>query len=583
MRAETMSHKQGKIGKHGISNGAKDRPQDTSSASVPEPIHVPDEPSAQPVQSTIVMSPIGKAHRAPTVSPSPVYAASASDRPAGYGGVNQAHPLKSGFENGSWNPEAAQQAPKSKRPLIIAIACLVAALLAVYFGGVVFFMGHFYPGTMLGGADISLKSSAEASSIAQSTGDKYSITVSGDGASFTVSAKDAGMQVDGSSVVAQALAANSAWKWPFEIASKHDITSFLVAGYNSNGLEKVVKTNVEAFNQTAADPVNATIAYASSSKSFAVQAEKAGTKIDVDKVLSLVDDAIVDMKNSVTLGPDQLIQPTVLKTDPALATACNTANTYIKANLDLVLGTTSIHAATINGDQISQWVTLGSDMGVTFDENAMNSWLQKLADSLNTVGTSRTYKRSDGATFTVSGGTYGWQIDNDSLIQQVKDGIKQGSSETITVPTISEGATWTGAGAPDWGAYVDVDLTTQHARFYDASGVLKWESDVVTGTPDGAHETPTGVWQLFKKESPSVLKGDISVATGQPEYQTQVQYWMAFTYSGCGLHDATWQSSFGGTRYKDGYGSHGCVNLPLSAAADLYNLVNVGNAVVVHY
>jgi len=578
-----MSYKQGKIGKHGVSNGAKERPQGSSPSKTHESAYTPDSPSEKSAQSTIVMPPIGKSHAAGSSAPTG-FAGSAPEYAAGYAGVNQAHPMKSGFENGSWNPEPAQPtASKSKRPLFIAIACLVAAILVVYIAGVVFFMGHFYPNTTLGGVDISLKSSSDASSIAQSTGDGYSIAVSGDGANFTVSAKDAGMQVDGSAVVTQALAADSSWKWPFEITQKHDATSFLVSEYNSNGLEKVVKTDVAAFNETAADPANATIAYTASSKSFVIQAEKAGTKIDVDKVLSLVDSAVVDMKSSVTLGSDQLIQPTVLQNDPSLKTACDTANTYIKANLDLVLGTTSIHAATINGDQISQWVTLGSDMSVTFDENAMNSWLQKLADSLNTVGTSRTYKRSDGAAFTVSGGTYGWQIDNDSLIQQVKDGIKQGSSETITVPTISEGATWAGAGVADWGAYVDVDLTTQHARFYDASGTLKWESDVVTGTPDGSHETPTGVWQLFKKESPSVLKGDISVATGQPEYQTQVQYWMAFTYSGCGLHDATWQSSFGGTRYKDGYGSHGCVNLPLSAAADLYNLVNVGNAVVVHY
>lgn len=57
---------------------------------------------------------------------------------------------------------------------------------------------------------------------------------------------------------------------------------------------------------------------------------------------------------------------------------------------------------------------------------------------------------------------------------------------------------------------------------------------------------------------------------------------MPFTYSGCGLHDAPWQSSFGGSRYSSGYGSHGCVNLSMDAAASLYNLVAVGNAVVVH-
>ena len=49
------------------------------------------------------------------------------------------------------------------------------------------------------------------------------------------------------------------------------------------------------------------------------------------------------------------------------------------------------------------------------------------------------------------------------------------------------------------------------------------------------------------------------------------------------LHDAPWQPDFGGTMYRDGYGSHGCVNLPPSKAAELYNIVDVGTVVVVHW
>ena len=47
---------------------------------------------------------------------------------------------------------------------------------------------------------------------------------------------------------------------------------------------------------------------------------------------------------------------------------------------------------------------------------------------------------------------------------------------------------------------------------------------------------------------------------------------MPFVY-GQGLHDASWQSSFGGNRYKTGAGSHGCVNLPTDQAALIYNTI----------
>ena len=61
----------------------------------------------------------------------------------------------------------------------------------------------------------------------------------------------------------------------------------------------------------------------------------------------------------------------------------------------------------------------------------------------------------------------------------------------------------------------------------------------------------------------------------------QVNYWMPF-YEGQGLHDATWRYSFGGSIYK-GNGSHGCVNIPLSAARDIYEAVDTGTAIIIFY
>ena len=35
--------------------------------------------------------------------------------------------------------------------------------------------------------------------------------------------------------------------------------------------------------------------------------------------------------------------------------------------------------------------------------------------------------------------------------------------------------------------------------------------------------------------------------------------------------------------YKDGYGSHGCVNLPPAKAKELYSLIHSGDCVVSHW
>lgn len=84
-------------------------------------------------------------------------------------------------------------------------------------------------------------------------------------------------------------------------------------------------------------------------------------------------------------------------------------------------------------------------------------------------------------------------------------------------------------------------------------------------------------------ERNKTLVGEKDPETGKPEYETPVAYWMRVTWSGIGFHDATWQYAFGGTRYADGWGSHGCINMPYNQAAALYDLISVGTPVIVHY
>lgn len=119
--------------------------------------------------------------------------------------------------------------------------------------------------------------------------------------------------------------------------------------------------------------------------------------------------------------------------------------------------------------------------------------------------------------------------------------------------------------------YVEVNISQQHMWFYKG-GSLITDCDVVTGNY-GTADTPKGIHTVFQKLSPATLVGE--------GYSTPVSYWMAFTYDGCGIHDATWRDEFGGDIYK-GNGSHGCVNTPYDDVRTIYNNLSVGTYVVVH-
>ena len=170
-----------------------------------------------------------------------------------------------------------------------------------------------------------------------------------------------------------------------------------------------------------------------------------------------------------------------------------------------------------------------------------------------------------------------------ALASQIVSDLQSGTSTTIEVPTKSAAAAYA-PGGKDWGnRFIDIDLTEQHVRMYDASGALVWESDCVSGDSGKGHDTPCGVYTMdsYRASGNVELRGAIDPSTNEPEYISKVQYWMPFIGNSYALHDADWRSNFGGNIYTYN-GSHGCVNLPSSKAAELYNLTSVGDVVVVH-
>ena len=119
-------------------------------------------------------------------------------------------------------------------------------------------------------------------------------------------------------------------------------------------------------------------------------------------------------------------------------------------------------------------------------------------------------------------------------------------------------------------AYVDISITNQ-ALYYYEYGQLVLYSDVVTGINDG---TPVGSFRVVNKARNATLKGE--------DYVSHVSYWIAFYGGTYGMHDASWRSSFGGNIYRYN-GSHGCVNMPYYKVQALYNMIDIGTPVYIHY
>ena len=223
----------------------------------------------------------------------------------------------------------------------------------------------------------------------------------------------------------------------------------------------------------------------------------------------------------------------------------------------------------LDGTTISTWLSEGTDEKVSIDEEEVLAFVKTLAKKYNTAYSPKELKTSYGTTVTITGGFYGWRIDNGGEVEQILADLKAGKDverEPVYLTTANS------HGEHDYGdSYVEINLTNQHLFLYK-DGKLVVESDFVSGNLSKGHDTPTGAFGLTYKTMNAVLRG--------PDYETPVTYWMPFN-GDVGMHDATWRNKFGGSIYKTS-GSHGCINLPASAAKKIYETIDKGYAVLVY-
>lgn len=192
----------------------------------------------------------------------------------------------------------------------------------------------------------------------------------------------------------------------------------------------------------------------------------------------------------------------------------------------------------------------------------------------------------NGKTITVRNESYGWGVyvkkAQAAVIKafmdgkQAVDGGKYVYGEGYSTYAHGYGKSNNGIGKN----YVVVSIKNQELWIVRRGRVAVHLNDVVTGTLEGGkgNQTPKGVWYIMYKQSPSVLRGFNDDGS---KYASKVRYWMPFTMSGCGLHDASWRSDWSKTAYLTG-GSHGCVNIRPVEIKSVWDNVITNEPVIVY-
>lgn len=450
------------------------------------------------------------------------------------------------------------------------IAACTAGILLVAAGGVYAGMSQkyktrFFPNTQINGVDASGKTAAEVQELIAEGVNGYTLTITErNNQTETIAGTDIKLHAEFDGSLEKMVAAQNPFAWLWHMKQEEYTIGTMVA-YDDAALESQIRNLSCLDPEKAVEPVNAKISEYVSGQGYSIEPEQEGTAVEAEKLTQAVTGAIENLQDHLSLEEaDVYKKPTVLKDDASLAEQLDKMNKYAKMSVTYQFGDST---ETLNGDQIHAWLIANADGSVSVDSSKVSEYVSEMAKAHNTSNKAKTLKTSYGSTIQVSGGTYGWKINQAAETEALAAIIASGES-TTREPEYSQKAA--SHGANDYGdTYVEINLTGQHLFFYK-EGKLVVESDFVSGNLAKGWGTPAGSYPLAYKQKNAVLKGE--------NYRTPVNYWMPFN-NGIGMHDAKWRSSFGGTIYKTG-GSHGCINLPPSVAKTIFDNISAGTPVI---
>ena len=455
---------------------------------------------------------------------------------------------------------------------VLSVICLIYVAISVYF------MSHFFVNTKINGKNFSGKTASDVEKYLQTNIKDYKLTIlENEGRQDVISGSEIGLEYRAGTETEKLLKDQNGFAWPKAFFTENSRKVSVNVSYNEESLnQRISQLSCLQTEQTPAE--NAKPEF--DGNQYVIKSEVYGNAVDKERLTEQVKVHITEFQPQLDMVATKCYaKPKYTEDSKEVQEACDAMNKYVNASITYPMN----EPVVVDKALISQWLQVDGEMKVSLNTEAMKQWFTAFGDKYDTQGTTRTFTTPAGKSATVTGGTYGWSIDEDTELVNLQNSILNG--EVVTrEPAYYAGGTAAAHSGQDWGnTYAEVDMSAQH-MWYVQNGQVVLETDVVTGEPIPSKITPEGVYSLMWKQPNSVLVGDINPDTGEPAYRTKVKYWMQVTSSGVGFHDAIWQTAFGGTLYQiPGTGSHGCINMPLDQAGALFNMIEPGTPVIFHW
>lgn len=456
---------------------------------------------------------------------------------------------------------------KKRKHLVRNILIAVFSGLAVVYvvmAGIFYFC--FFPGTVVNGQDISFKSLKQADELLDKQYADYQLQVTFRNGEAVIGKNDIQLSACCEHALKEIKSSQNPFLWfTFFMNTSYTVTYDVT--YNTDMLDAFC-SKLSYLNSGKMKKPEEPVIAVQDGKAVCVTGDP-GTSVNQEQFYALLDEYLIDLREELILEEEECyLLPEYNPESEEIINALEKCNRYLSSSITYEYGATDIP---ISPEDIFGMIRVDQSYHCTLDKDMIRKYLEQFSEEYDTLGTDRMFKTHKGDSVIVTGKRYGWQMDVEAETENLYSDILNGRTVKREPAFTQTGYVYRN-GNDIGSSYAEVDLTNQHMYLY-LDGVMVFESDFVSGCINEGHRTPGGLYFLKYKARNAVLRG--------ADYETPVSYWMPFN-RGIGFHDANWRSSFGGNIYVSN-GSHGCINLPVGKARELYNLIREGMPVVCYW
>lgn len=311
---------------------------------------------------------------------------------------------------------------KNKADLWKKTIIFLSPLAVIYLSISIYFSNHFYYNSVVNCINVSGQTVKEANNTISSEINEYTLKLHGrENVNDEIKGNDIELSYKSNDSLEKLKKNQNPFMWFLGFLNKNNNLTMDMVSYNESLLDEHIE-NLTYFDlENIVEPKDADFEF--KNNKFEIINEVAGTKVNKEVLREKIMNAIKNGENILDLEKENCYEnPNYTKDSKEILETKDKLNSMMNFTITYDIGD---EKEKVDSNIISNWLNVGENFEINIDKDKIKEFVYQLASKYNTFGGNRDFLTTDGDTIKVSGGNYGWIIDQPKEVNELVNNLKE--------------------------------------------------------------------------------------------------------------------------------------------------------------